>query len=48
MNRGGADVDVRGSNARGDKPEWQHSQDYRAERDELPATDLDDPAFVYE
>ncbi|QWG23846.1 NAD(P)/FAD-dependent oxidoreductase [Bradyrhizobium sediminis] len=33
---------------RGDKPEWQHSQDYWAEKDEIPAIDLDDPAFVYE
>ncbi len=32
---------------RGDKPEWQHSQDYWAEKDEFPAIDLDDPAFVY-
>ncbi len=33
---------------RGDKPEWQHSQNYWAEKDELPAIDLDDTAFVYE
>ncbi len=32
---------------RGDKPEWQHTQDYWAEKDEIPAIDLDDPAFVY-
>jgi len=32
----------------GDKPEWRHSQDYWAEKDELPLIDLDDPAFVYE
>jgi cation diffusion facilitator CzcD-associated flavoprotein CzcO len=32
---------------RGDKPEWQHSQDYWAEKDEFPTIDLDDPAFVY-
>ncbi|MFN3582818.1 flavin-containing monooxygenase [Phenylobacterium sp.] len=32
---------------RGDKPEWQHSQDYWAEKDELPKIDLDDAAFVY-
>jgi cation diffusion facilitator CzcD-associated flavoprotein CzcO len=32
---------------RGDKPEWQHTQDYWNEKDELPAIDLDDPAFVY-
>jgi cation diffusion facilitator CzcD-associated flavoprotein CzcO len=33
---------------RGDKPEWQHSQDYWAEKDQLPAADLDDRALVYE
>jgi hypothetical protein len=32
---------------RGDKPEWQHSQDYWREKDELPRIDLDDAAFVY-
>jgi len=32
---------------RGDKPEWQHSQDYWSEKDEFPKIDLDDPAFVY-
>jgi len=32
---------------RGDKPEWQHSQDYWREKDELPALDLDAPEFVY-
>ena len=32
---------------RGDKPEWQHSQDYWAEKDQFPAIDLDDGAFVY-
>lgn len=32
---------------RGDKPEWQHSQDYWVEKDELPKIDLDDAAFVY-
>ncbi len=32
---------------RGDKPEWQHNQDYWAEKNELPAIDLDDKAFVY-
>ena len=31
----------------GDKPEWRHTQDYWAEKTELPAIDLDDPAFVY-
>jgi cation diffusion facilitator CzcD-associated flavoprotein CzcO len=30
-----------------DKPEWQHTQDYWAEKDIFPAIDLDDPAFVY-
>src|ERR1700686_4732150 len=33
---------------RGDKPEWQHSQDYWGEKDEFPAIDLDDAAFVYD
>jgi cation diffusion facilitator CzcD-associated flavoprotein CzcO len=33
---------------RGDKPEWQHNQDYWAEKDEFPAIDLKDGAFVYE
>ncbi|HVI33900.1 NAD(P)/FAD-dependent oxidoreductase [Phenylobacterium sp.] len=33
---------------RGDKPEWQHTQDYWAEKDELPAIDLDEACFVYE
>jgi cation diffusion facilitator CzcD-associated flavoprotein CzcO len=32
---------------RGAKHEWQHTQDYWAEKDELPAIDLDDKAFVY-
>jgi cation diffusion facilitator CzcD-associated flavoprotein CzcO len=32
---------------RGDKPEWQHTQDYWNEKDQFPAIDLDDPAFVY-
>jgi cation diffusion facilitator CzcD-associated flavoprotein CzcO len=32
---------------RGDKVEWQHTQDYLAEKDEFPAIDLDDTAFVY-
>lgn len=31
----------------GDKPEWMHNQDYWAEKDEFPAIDLDDEAFVY-
>ncbi|MAM95420.1 NAD(P)/FAD-dependent oxidoreductase [Parvibaculum sp.] len=33
---------------RGDKPEWQHTQDYWAEKDELPKIDLDGSEFVYE
>jgi cation diffusion facilitator CzcD-associated flavoprotein CzcO len=32
---------------RGDKPEWQHSQDYWTEKDQFPLIDLNDPAFVY-
>lgn len=32
---------------RGDKPEWQHTQDYWAEKDLFPQIDLDDPAFNY-
>jgi len=32
---------------RGDKPEWQHTQDYWAERTQLPAIDLNNDAFVY-
>jgi cation diffusion facilitator CzcD-associated flavoprotein CzcO len=31
-----------------DKPEWQHTQDYWRERDELPAIDLDDGCLRYE
>jgi hypothetical protein len=33
---------------RGDKPEWQHTQDYWAERNTLPTIDLDGAEFVYE
>ena len=33
---------------RGDKPEWQHTQDYWAERNALPLIDLSGPEFVYE
>jgi cation diffusion facilitator CzcD-associated flavoprotein CzcO len=33
---------------RGDKPEWQHTQDYWAEKDVLPGIDLDGKEFVYE
>jgi cation diffusion facilitator CzcD-associated flavoprotein CzcO len=32
---------------RGDKVEWQHTQDYWAEKDQFPAIDLTDKAFVY-
>ncbi len=32
---------------RGDKPEWQHTQDYWREKAELPAIDLDGGEFVY-
>jgi cation diffusion facilitator CzcD-associated flavoprotein CzcO len=32
---------------RGDKPQWQHTQDYWNEKDEFPAIDLDDETFVY-
>jgi cation diffusion facilitator CzcD-associated flavoprotein CzcO len=32
---------------RGDKPEWQHTQDYWGEKDLFPKIDLDDSAFVY-
>jgi len=32
---------------RGDKPEWQHSQEYWTEQREFPEIDLDDKAFVY-
>ena len=32
---------------RGDKPEWQHTQDYWTEKDQFPAADLDDSIFVY-
>ncbi|HEX7758370.1 MAG TPA: NAD(P)/FAD-dependent oxidoreductase [Caulobacteraceae bacterium] len=32
---------------RGDKPEWQHTQDYWAEKDVFPAIDLDGAEFVY-
>ncbi|MEX0941012.1 MAG: NAD(P)/FAD-dependent oxidoreductase [Pseudomonadales bacterium] len=30
-----------------DKPEWQHTQDYWREKDELPGIDLEDPVFEY-
>ncbi len=32
---------------RGEKPEWQHTQDYWGEKDIFPTIDLDDAAFVY-
>jgi cation diffusion facilitator CzcD-associated flavoprotein CzcO len=32
---------------RGAKPEWAHTQDYWREKDEFPAINLDDAAFVY-
>jgi cation diffusion facilitator CzcD-associated flavoprotein CzcO len=32
---------------RGEKPEWQHNQDYWAEKDEFPEIDLTNKAFVY-
>ena len=32
---------------RGDKPEWQHTQDYWNEKNVFPAIDLEDRAFVY-
>ena len=33
---------------RGDKPEWQHTQDYWAEKVDIPAIDLEDSIFDYE
>jgi len=33
---------------RGNKPEWQHSQDYWSEKDQFSAIDLRNAAFVYE
>ncbi len=32
---------------RGDRPEWAHTQNYWAEKDEFPKIDLDDAAFGY-
>jgi cation diffusion facilitator CzcD-associated flavoprotein CzcO len=32
---------------RGDRAEWAHTQDYWAEKDQLPAINLDDAAFHY-
>jgi hypothetical protein len=31
-----------------DKPEWQHTQDYWAEKIAIPEIDLEDPVFEYE
>lgn len=33
---------------RGDKPEWQHTQDYWAERKQIPAIDLEAEEFQYD
>jgi cation diffusion facilitator CzcD-associated flavoprotein CzcO len=32
---------------RGDKPEWQHTQNYWSEKEELPKIDLEDSVFDY-
>ena len=32
---------------RGDRREWQHTQDYWHEKDEIPFIDLDGSEFVY-
>ncbi len=32
----------------GDKPEWQHTQDYWTEKTALPAIDLDDGCLIYD
>ncbi len=32
---------------RGDKPEWQHTQDYWTEKDDFPLIDLDNEVFRY-
>ena len=32
---------------RGDKPEWQHTQDYWREKDDIPAINLTAPEFLY-
>lgn len=32
---------------RGDKPEWQHTQDYWRERHDIPAIDLQGEEFRY-
>jgi hypothetical protein len=33
---------------RGDKPEWQHTQDYWAEKVQIPEIELEDAVFDYE
>jgi len=33
---------------RGDKPEWRHNQDYWAEKDQIPKTDLEGSEFIYD
>jgi cation diffusion facilitator CzcD-associated flavoprotein CzcO len=33
---------------RGDKPEWQHTQDYWAEKVQIPEIDLDGEEFIYD
>lgn len=33
---------------RGDKPEWRHNQDYWAEKDQIPATNLEGSEFLYD
>ena len=33
---------------RGDKPEWQHNQDYWNERNEIPAIDTEGSEFLYD
>jgi cation diffusion facilitator CzcD-associated flavoprotein CzcO len=32
----------------GDKPQWQHTQNYWADKDQLPAANLDDGTLIYE
>jgi len=31
----------------GDKPQWQHNQDYRTEKTPFPAIGLQDAAFIH-
>jgi hypothetical protein len=33
---------------RGDKPEWQHNQDYWNDKNVFPAIDYRDPIFRYD